>query len=144
MSYCITYESLVIITFEAMSQSFDKQEKLKSEKAISDLFLKGRSVSQYPLRLFFDKYELPENSKTKTAVSVSKRNFKKAVDRNLIKRLLREAYRINKSGLFNNTNGEYAFMILYIGKDIPDFDFINTKLKLLFGKFSAIVSEEEK
>jgi ribonuclease P protein component len=127
-----------------MSQSFNKKEKLKSEKAISDLFLKARSVTQHPLRLLFHEYGASENTKTKIAVSVSKRNFKKAVDRNRIKRLLREAYRLNKSQLFNNTDGEYAFMILYLGKDIPDFDLINTKLKLLFGKFSAIVTEEKK
>lgn len=141
MSYSFTFESLVIITFETMSQSFNKQEKLKSEKAITDLFLNGRSVTQYPLRLFYDPYEAGENVKTKTAVSVSKRNFKKAVDRNHIKRLLREAYRLNKSAIFNNTDGEYAFMILYLGNDIPDFDLINNKLKLLFGKFSTIVAE---
>jgi len=127
-----------------MSQSFNKQEKLKSEKAISGLFLNGRSVNQYPLRLFFRIYGASEIANTKTAVSVSKRNFKKAVDRNHIKRLMREAYRLNKSQLFNNTNGEYAFMILYLGKEIPDFDLINTKLKLLFGKFSAIAAKEKK
>ena len=126
-----------------MSRSFNKQEKLKSEKAISDLFMNGQTLSQYPLRLFYKIQGAAEDSQIKTAVSVSKRNFKRAVDRNYIKRLLRESYRLNKSHFFNNTNNKYAFMILYLGKDMPDFDLIDTKLKLLLGKFSTLVAKEK-
>ena len=126
-----------------MSQSFNKKEKLKSEKLIGQLFDEGASVGQFPLRLFYLKSTFSEDVTFKTAVSVSKKNIKKAVDRNRIKRLIREAYRLNKLEFFNNTNEQYALMILYLGKDIPDFNLINSKLKLLFGKFSAIVAKEK-
>jgi len=137
-------ETHLIITFGAMSQEFGKEEKLKSEKAIGRLFEEGQSLTQFPLRLYFLAHEFENGGSSKVAVSVSKRNFNKAVDRNRIKRLLREAYRLNKSQLFNNTNDQYALMILYIGKDVPEFNLINVELKLLFGKFSAIVAEEKK
>jgi len=127
-----------------MSLKFGKEEKLKSEKLIGQLFEEGASVSQFPLRLFYLKTEFKSGVNFKTTVSVSKKNIKKAVDRNRIKRLLRESYRLNKSDFFNNTEDQYALMILYLGKDVPDFNLINSKLKLLFGKFSAIVAKEEK
>ena len=68
-------------------------------------------------------------------VSVCKRYFKKAVDRNRIKRLIREAFRLNKEEYFNNIPTSYALMILYIGKDTADFDLINSKTKLLLSAF---------
>jgi len=74
-----------------MNASYPKKEKLKSEKLISKLFLEGKSVSAYPLRMVYLKTTFDEAVKIKAGVSVSKRNFKKAVDRNRIKRLLREA-----------------------------------------------------
>ena len=77
----------------------------------------------------------------KTGVSVSKRNFKKAPDRNRIKRLLREAYRLNKATYFNNLSTQHAFMILYIGKEKPTFLQVETKMKQLFEKFSNKISE---
>jgi len=134
---------LIYATFETMSLKFRKEEKLKSEKLIGQLFEEGASVSQFPLRLFYLKTEFQDTIKFKTAVSVSKRNIKKAVDRNKIKRLLREAYRLNKTDFFNNTEDQYALMILYLGKDIPDFNLIDSKLKLLFGKLSAVVAKEK-
>ncbi len=125
-----------------MSTTYPKKEKLKSKKLIDQLFTEGQSVSAFPLRLVFmhTKFE-EEGIIAKTGVSVSKRNFKTAVERNRIKRLLREAYRLNKAGFFNNLTTQHAFMILYIGKDKPTFAQVETRMKVLFEKFSSKVSK---
>ncbi|WP_323787482.1 ribonuclease P protein component [Psychroserpens sp.] len=124
-----------------MSFSYSKKEKLKSQKLIEQLFSEGKSVSAFPLRMVYLKTEFEDGVQFKTGVSVSKRNFKNAVDRNRIKRLLREAYRLNKTIYFNNILGSYAFMILYISKDGTDFDSIETKMKQLLDTFSKKVSQ---
>ncbi len=119
-----------------MNTSFNSIEKLKSKKLISELFTNGKSVSAYPLRLVYLKTTFEDPVNLKVGVSVSKRYFKHAVDRNHIKRLMREAYRLNKNDYFNNIATQYAFMILYIGKEGTTFDAINTKTKHLFDKFN--------
>lgn len=118
-----------------MDQTYKKIEKLKSQKLIEKLFSEGKSVAVYPLRLVYLKTELEDPVKIKTGVSVSKRNFKKAVHRNRIKRLMREAYRLNKSKYFNNIPDQYAFMILYIGKTETDFETISKKMCTLMDTF---------
>jgi len=120
-----------------MDYTFKKSEKLKSKKLIERLFVEGKSVSVFPLRLVYLQTSLVDNVNTKTGVSVSKRIFKKAVDRNRVKRLLREVYRLNKGQYFNNTTTQYAFMILYIGTEIPEFNVLEIKMKLLFERFSS-------
>ncbi|WP_066223011.1 ribonuclease P protein component [Formosa haliotis] len=121
-----------------MKQTYGKTEKLKSKILIEKLFTEGKSVSAYPLRLVYLKTELNTDVSLQTGVSVSKRNFKLAVDRIRIKRLLREAYRLNKNTYFNNISSQYAFMILYFGKDIPNYEFVDKKVKSLFEKFTKI------
>ncbi|PWK20533.1 ribonuclease P protein component [Xanthomarina spongicola] len=118
-----------------MSTTYSHKEKLKSEKLISQLFLEGKSVSAYPLRMVYLKTTFTDAVKIKAGVSVSKRNFKKAVDRNRIKRLLREAYRLEKDSFFNNMTTQYAFMILYIGKEKPTYTEVEIKMKQLLQKF---------
>ena len=118
-----------------MKQSYSKSEKLKGEKLLDALFTHGRSVTAYPLRLIFMPANFPETVPVKTGVSVPKRQFKRAVDRTRIKRLIREAYRLNKTIIFNNITTQYAFMILYIGKENPSFVEVETALKTLFNKF---------
>jgi len=120
-----------------MKLTYNKTEKLKSEKAIGQLFSEGDSISAYPLRLVY----LKNNEQLKVGVSVSKRNFKKAVDRIKIKRLMREAYRLNKKQLIDNNITNYSFMILYINKEMPDFKFVNTKMNALFSKFNDRISK---
>ena len=124
-----------------MVASYSKKDKLKSKILIDQLFATGKSVSAYPLRLVYIPTTFNDNVKAKTGVSVSKRYFKLAVDRNRIKRLLRESYRINKAAYFNNITTQYAFMILYIGKEKPTLKQIETQMNLLFEKFLKTVSE---
>ena len=85
-----------------MKYSYSKKEKLKSKKTIELLFKEGDSVSDFPLRLVWLETSFDDGSQIKTAVSVSKKHFKTAVDRNRVKRLMREAYRLNKHIYFNN------------------------------------------
>ena len=118
-----------------MNHSYPKVEKLKSKKLIEQLFSEGRSITVFPLRLIYLEITLPENAMFQVGVSVSKRNIKSAVQRNRIKRLLREAYRLNKSMLFNNITTQKALMILYIGSDIPNYKTLDTRMKLLFERF---------
>ena len=124
-----------------MKFTYPKKEKLKSKKLIDQLFAEGQSVSAFPLRLVYLQTNFDDEVIAKTGVSVSKRNFKTAVDRNRIKRLLREAYRLNKVDFFNNITTQYAFMILYIGKDKPTFTQVETKMKQVFEKFLDKVSD---
>lgn len=124
-----------------MSFTYSKKDKLKSKKAIELLFSEGKAVTAYPLRLIYIEYPFEDGVRFKTGVSVSKKNFKKAVDRNRVKRLLREAYRLNKDTHFNNILASYALMILYIGKDEKEFTAINTSMNELLGAFSKKVSQ---
>ena len=123
-----------------MNFKHSKKEKLKSKKLIEQLFVEGKAVSNYPLRLIF--MELPDEAEgcNKIAVSVSKKKFKLAVDRNRIKRLLREGVRLHKNDYFNNITTHYALMILYIGSDKPTFLQVETSMHLLFEKFRKKVS----
>jgi len=123
-----------------MDTSYSKKEKLKSKKLIELLFVEGQSVSVYPLRLVYLKTAFSDGVNIKTGVSVSKRHFKSAIDRNRIKRLLREAYRLNKPLYFNNFSTQCAFMILYIGSEKPTFEEVNKAMKQLLEKVIKKVS----
>jgi len=118
-----------------MNYTFNKKEKLKSQKLIEQLFAQGQSVVAHPLRMVYIKTDFDEAIKIKAGVSVSKRHFKKAVDRNRIKRLMREAYRLQKAAYIDNISGQYALMILYIGKEEIDYKTIYSKMDVLLKKF---------
>ena len=118
-----------------MEFSFSKNEKLKSKKLIEQLFVEGKSINHFPLKLIYLKTVFEDSSTIKTGVIAPKKNFKKATDRNRIKRLLREAYRLNKPLLFNNIEGSFAFMILYLGKEMPNYKLVEEKMKVLLQKF---------
>ncbi|MFS4455374.1 ribonuclease P protein component [Maribacter sp. 2304DJ31-5] len=124
-----------------MAFSYPKKEKLKSKKLIEKLFSEGKSVSIYPIKLIYLPTMLPEEVKVQCGVAVAKKNFKSAVQRNRIKRLLREAYRLNKAVVFNNTKGKFAFLFLYLGKEIPSFKGLEPKMKLLLEKFNTLPHE---
>src|SRR5687767_869736 len=106
--------------------AFGKKERLKSRKHIEALFKGGKSLMCFPLRISYQFSPLAdgESSSLQIGVSASKRNFKKAVDRNRIKRLLREAYRLQKKEIIttlevNNLKGDVFF--IFVDKTLPTY-----------------------
>ncbi|WP_264552916.1 ribonuclease P protein component [Flavobacterium sp. N2038] len=124
-----------------MNFTYPKNERLKSKTTIGLLFSEGKSVSKYPLRLVYRQAEDHSGKKIKLGVSVSKKYFKKAVDRNYFKRVLRETYRLNKHLLWDNLEGSYSFMFFYQSKDRLSYEEINTKTIQLFEKFLLQVNK---
>ncbi|GEQ84898.1 ribonuclease P protein component [Patiriisocius marinistellae] len=111
-----------------MSFKFPKQEKLKSRKVISQLFAEGKSYSKFPIKVLY----LPadEADVTKVTFAVPKKNFKKAVSRNRIKRLLREAYRLNKTEYLEINGKKFVLLFIYLGKD--EFEFKKVQKAMVF------------
>ncbi|ESU22055.1 rnpA protein [Flavobacterium cauense R2A-7] len=127
-----------------MKNTYPKHEKLKSKTTIDLLFSEGKSVSKYPLRLVYVPAVLENEERIKFGVSVSKKYFKKAVDRNYFKRVLRETYRLNKELLLENMVQPYAFMFFYQTKDKLTYSEINEKTIQLFQKFVEATKSESK
>lgn len=122
-----------------------KTERLKSRKQIDGLFAKGASFAVFPIRVTYRFFADEQNSGLQMGVTASKRNFKKAVERNRIKRLLREAYRLQKEELFlllkeNKKRGVVFF--LYTDKTIAPFDIVKTAMAKCLKKLSAIAKIE--
>jgi len=116
--------------------TYPKAEKLKSRTTIGLLFTDGKSVSKYPLRLvYMPSEEADGEGLIKMGVSVSKKYFKKAHDRNYFKRVLRETYRLNKHILIDKLDKPYSLMFFYQAKDRLSYEEINTKTIQLFEKF---------
>jgi ribonuclease P protein component len=126
-----------------MDASYPTAEKLKSKKIIDRLFSEGQTVGKYPLRLVYAPYDFEENVPLKMGVSVSKKHFKNAVDRNYFKRVLRECYRKNKSILADGLDAKYCFMFFYQTKEKLSYQEINEKTIRLFEKFVKTIQEEK-
>ena len=102
--------------------SYNKFEKLKSRKQIELLFAQGKSISSFPVKVFYLPVEHTPEHPVQVGVGVSARNFKKAVDRNTIKRRMREAYRLHKLPLHEALKAQQksvAVFILWIDKQLP-------------------------
>ena len=125
--------------------SFSKLERLKSRKKIASLFERNESTFSFPVRLIF---QLDEENVSPTHVqfsaSVSRRKFKKAVDRNRIKRLMREAYRLQKLPLttYCKENGIYLSMMgIYVGNEILSYRSI---YKSMGNNINLLIAQLEK
>lgn len=107
------------------TESLKKSERLCSKKAFEFLFTKGRSFFNHPIKIVYGK-EKAEDSCVQAAFGAPKRNFKRAVRRNRIKRILRDIYRKNK---LENMEGFHQYlMITYISKEIDSYEIIKNAL----------------
>jgi ribonuclease P protein component len=127
--------------------TFKKEECLKSRKLIESLFTDGTVINHFPFKLIYKIGEFDDSGiNSKIAVSVSKRNFKRAVDRNYIKRKLRESFRKNKSSLYESlqkTNQKAYFIVIYIAKDDIPYQDIEKEMKLLLDKFVKRIKSDK-
>ncbi len=116
---------------------------LCSKKQIQSLFEEHNSVKLYPFVVRFKILESTEPTPFKLVLSVPKRTFKKAHDRNRIKRLMKEGIRKNKlilESILNENNYQLILFIIYTAKDEMDYDFILGKTKQLFKQLSHEIS----
>ncbi len=133
-----------------MKQTFQKAERLTNKKIIDRLFKRGSTEIQtfylFPFRVvYLDEQPLadtPVPSLPSILISVSKRSFKHAVDRNTVRRRIRESYRLNKSLLFGTqTSAPPAYIaFLYTAKQIISFEEIEKGMKLALRKLGGDAS----
>ena len=121
-----------------------KSERLKSRKQIDLLFAGGKGFSVFPIRVTYLFLE-GGDSGAKMGVTVSKRNFKKATDRNRVKRLLRETYRLQKEELLATVQAKEksaAVFFIYTGKTIASFEEVKGAMAKCLRKLSVIINSE--
>lgn len=119
-----------------------KNERLKSRKLIEQLFSEGNKFSVTPFRIFY-LYKEDRKMLLQFGVGVSSRNFKKAVDRNRIKRMTKEAYRLQKLTLQNvlkEKNSELNLFVIYTGNEIPAYTEVYAKMNRVLEKLNSIIN----
>lgn len=120
------------------SNTFHKEEKLSHKDTIDSIFnKKGSSIFNPPLLFVYLKKELKTPYSCQFFVSVGKRKFKKAVDRNRIKRQITDIYRLQKQRIYQAIKNEdqYAIGVIYLGKELPDHHLLEKKLTLSIDEF---------
>jgi len=129
-----------------MRYTFKRTEKLKSKKLIEQLFENGKKINAFPILLVYQQINHQSNYKIQAGFTVSKRNFKRAVDRNRIKRLMRESFRIQKHLVQelqeDKGNDKAVFMFIYLGKDELPYTTIETAMLKLIKSYKKIAIKE--
>ena len=124
-----------------MRQSFYKTERLKSKIIFDELIASGSSVKKHPFILVWKKLNEAQEQPIRIAFSVSKKRFPLAVDRNQMKRKIREAYRLKKSNIYAKLTNNFAVLLIYTSKEKMKSDVLKNKLILVFQRFINDVKE---
>ncbi|UII81618.1 ribonuclease P protein component [Flagellimonas sp. CMM7] len=122
-------------TENPISFTFPKKEKLKNKKLFEQLFTEGKSITAFPVKLLYTKADFDGDIRIKVGVVAPKKKFRSAVKRSKVKRLLREGYRLNKHLVFNNIEGNFAFLFLYLGGKMPNYKEVDKAMKQLLEAF---------
>lgn len=109
-----------------MNNKLTKEERLKSKISIELLFKEGKGRVRFPIKMQYMPHDRPMHQ---VAFTAPKRNFKRAVDRNRIKRQMREAYRTNKHILYDKEVPSQAIFFIYIGKEMPLYADLDKRMK---------------
>lgn len=123
-----------------------KQERLKSRKQIEQLFREGKKIAVSPFHIYYlvNAVSCTSLNTIQFGVGVSTKNFKRAVDRNRIKRLTREAYRLQKNSLqqkLEELKKQLLIFFIYSGKELSDFNLVKEKVAVALKKLEKIVDE---
>ena len=123
--------------------SLGKAERLKSRKAIEHLFRDGKSFSTFPFRVLW-MYNPLSPAALQAGFAVSSKHFKKAVDRNRVKRLMREAYRLQKNALAANLEQQQkcmAVFFIYLGNELPEYQSLLDRTAAVLKRLIKISNE---
>ena len=116
----------------ASSFSFPKSEKLKSLKLFEKLFENGNSLNKFPFKLLWIPVKSENSFPVKVGFAVSSRKIKLAVDRNRIKRLMRESYRLNKQVLIDSCiKKEIGLAVVFLFNGNEPISYVETKEKII-------------
>ncbi|MCX6333955.1 MAG: ribonuclease P protein component [Bacteroidia bacterium] len=129
------------------TETFQKSERLCSRKIISLLFDEGDIFYTPLFKIVWSVSPSPSPFPARVAFSVVKRGFRKAVDRNLLKRRMREAYRHEKTRLYemlNSLNTRISFIIIFRGNRIPDYQEIKKSMEEMIEKLFVAAREKQK
>lgn len=122
---------------------FSKNERLSSKKTIDKLFTDGNALFAFPFRIIVLPCQPETSAPVQVLFSVPKKNFKRAVHRNLIKRRMREAYRLNRNSsipTFSTSDNSIAIMFIYIEKEIKDYAIIEKGMKKALSKIDQLIA----
>lgn len=121
--------------------TFNKSERLRRKKLVDKLFVKGKSLMAFPLRLQYMLVDRLDDVAVQVLFSVPKKRFKRAVDRNLLKRRIKEAYRLNKQPLTDQVSEDKTLLIacIYSNNEILTYEIIKKAMIKGVEKLKAVL-----